>query len=156
MTSRFVRPCLAAALLGCSGTTSPNPAGNRQFKLVTADEHALPSIVFDGTIAADTAAPFHLRVTATSGTMSIDSLGHYEQRVMHDVELNGAPSGSLRRADRGECTTVGDALQCVSNYIEGIEFAGTLAHDTVTIVQDLVGEGRPVTYRYARAGSTAP
>src|SRR5690349_14759800 len=106
---------LASVSLACSSTSSPDnsPHTTGVFSLVSADARTLPAQVFDGTIVTDEVPPFHLRVLATSGTLSIDANGHYEQQVKHDALIDGALSGRPAHADRGECTRSGAQLHCV-------------------------------------------
>ena len=70
---------LTATTFGCSGD-SASPVSNQerfagQFTLTSAEAQPLPATVFDGMID-DVTPPFHLRVVATSGSISIDANGH--------------------------------------------------------------------------------
>jgi hypothetical protein len=141
-----------AMLLACS---DPSPTGSQDysvglFDLTSADAHPLPATVFDGTITADPQPPFQLRVIATSGSISVDASGHYIQRVEHDALVNGVLSARVTRSDHGECTRSGTQLQCISSFLQGVEFTGTFLGQTLTISQDLsnAGEGRAAAYRY--------
>lgn len=141
---------LSIALIGCD---KPSPAETHdksigQFELVAADNAALPAPVFDGIVIADPAPSFHLRVEATSGSITIDATGHYEQRVNQDAFIDGTLGGHRTHVDRGECTRSGGQLQCSSNYLENLEFSATLVDGVLTIQQDLAGEGHIATYRY--------
>ena len=140
-----------AVMVGCSDYTAPTQGDGPltgQFNLVSADDQALPATVFDGTIVADPEPPFHLRVVATSGSIVLDANGHYEQRVEHNTMIDGVFNGRVIRVDRGDCTRTVSQLTCVSNFLEGVEFTGTIAGQTITIAQDLTGEGRVAEYRY--------
>ena len=139
----------AAIVLACTNGTSP--ADNRStgtFTLVSADDQTLPAAVFDGVVSADPSPPFHLRIIATSGSLTLDANGHYEQRVEHDTIIDGVKNGRVTRADRGECSRTGTQLQCFSNFLEGVEFTATIVASKITIAQDLAGEGHVATYRY--------
>ena len=141
---------LTSALIGCSDSTAPSDKGphfSGRFDLTQADAQPLPAAVFDG-IISDVTPAFHLRVLATGGSISIDTNGHYEQHVDHDVMINGAFNGPLTRADRGECTRSGNELHCESNYLENVTFTATVNGQTLDIAQDLSGEGRVAAYRY--------
>jgi len=142
---------LAALLGGCSSTSAPDKAAPHTtgvFTLVSADGQPVPAPVFEGTIVTDQIPPFHLRVLAKAGSFSLDANGHYEHRVQHDAFIDGVIGARPDHSDRGECTRSGDQLHCVSTYLEFVEFTATLTDDTITIAQDLVGEGRVATYRY--------
>ena len=141
---------LTSALIGCSDSTSPTDTTDHfsgTFDLTHADAQPVPAAVFDGMIS-DVTPSFHLRVIATGGSISIDGNGHYEQRVNHDVFVDGALSGHFTRADRGECTRSGNDLHCDSSYLENVAFTASVARKTLTIAQDLSGEGRVSAYRY--------
>ena len=138
----------AAVLSGCSDSTSPN--GNDPFTgtfdLTTVEDRALPTTVFEGDIVAEPS--FHLRIVAKAGAITIDPSGHYEQHVEHDAFIDGVRAGGVDRTDRGECVRSGTQLSCESNYLEGIQFTGTFSGTTLTIAQDVAGEGAVVSYRY--------
>ena len=151
---RLLRPTilgtLSAVLIGCE-KSSPTEAPDRstgQFALVAAENVALPATVFDGIVVLDPDPSLHLRVVAISGSITIDAIGHYEQRVSHDAFIDGTLGGRATHVDRGECTRSGAQLQCSSSYLQNVEFTGTIADGTLTIQQDLVGEGHAATYRY--------
>ena len=141
---------LSAVLIGCD-KSSPTEAADRsigQFALVAAENVALPATVFDGIVVADPDPWFHLRVVATSGSITLDATGHYEQRVSHEAFIDGSLGSRATHVDRGECTRSGSQLQCSSSYLQNVEFTGTLADGILTIQQDLAGEGHAATYRY--------
>ena len=119
-----------------------------EFALVAAEGASLPAPVFDGIVVADPDPSFHLEIVATSGFMTIDASGHYEQRVSHDAFIDGALGGRATHVDRGECTRSGTQLQCSSSYLQNVEYTATLANGILTIQQDLAGEGHAATYRY--------
>ena len=141
---------LIAVLVACSSTTSPDSHQQHftgQFTLTHAAEQAVPATVFDGMIA-DVATPFHLRIVAKTGSFALSPSGHYEQHVAHDAIIDGAFNGPLTRVDRGECTRSGMTWHCISNYIENVEFDAVVSGQSLTISQDLAGEGHVVSYRY--------
>jgi hypothetical protein len=147
---------LSAALIACE-KTSPTETADKsigQFALVAAENVALPATVFDGIVVADPDPSFHLRIVATSGSITIDATGHYEQRVSHDAFIDGSLGGRATHVDRGECTRSGAQLQCSSSYLQNVEFTGTLADGILTIQQDLAGEGHAATYRYQWTAAT--
>jgi hypothetical protein len=144
---------LLSLLIACDKAVSPGEIPDQsigEFILVAAEGASLPAPVFDGVVVADPDPSFHLRIVATSGSITIDATGHYEQRVSHDAFVDGALNGRATHVDRGECTRSGALLQCSSNYIEGVAFTGTFAGKTLTIGQDLAGEGHVAQYRYSR------
>lgn len=160
MTSRAVQlTTLLALTIFLSACDDPPPTEARdmsfgQFALVAAEGAALPATVFDGIVVADPDPSFHLRVDATSGSISIDAAGHYERRVSHDAFVDGTLSGHVTHVDRGECTRSGGQLQCASSYLQNVAFTATLAGGVLTIRQDLAGEGSVAVYRYRWTGTT--
>ena len=147
---------LTSALIGCSDSTAPadnSPHFFGRFDLTQAEAQALPAAVFDGMIT-DVTPAFHLRVLATGGSISIDTNGHYEQRVNHDVMINGAFNGPLTRVDHGECTRSGNEFRCESSYLENVAFTATVDGVRLVIAQDLSGEGRVASYRYTWASTS--
>jgi hypothetical protein len=144
----------AVMILACSDSTSPNRGDpyTGTFVLTNADDQPLPATVFDGIIVVPEPDPsFHLRILATTGSITIDANGHYRQLVDHDAFVDGVFASRVTRSDHGDCTRAGNQLTCLSNYLEGIEFTGTFSGSTLTIAQDLSGEGQIVSYRYGRA-----
>jgi hypothetical protein len=146
---------LVVMLLACDNSTAPNTRAG-QFTLVSAEEAPLPAAVFEGTIDPTPDPSFHLQIIATSGSITIDANGHYEQHVEHNTIVDGTLAGRLIRADRGECTRVGDQLQCTSTYLEGVIFSGTFGDRTLVIPQDLAGEGHIAAYRYQWTSAVTP
>jgi hypothetical protein len=142
---------VAGVSVACSSTSAPDksaPHTTGVFTLVSANGEALPAAVFEGTIVTDEIPPYHLRVLATSGSITIDANGHYEHRVNHDAMIDGVLGGRPNHTDRGSCTRSGEELHCVSEYLQAVEFTASLSGDVITIAQDLVREGHVATYRY--------
>ena len=149
MTRLTLALLLVTAMIGCSDSTSPDNSDHftGQFDLTHAEALPLPATVFEGNITSVTPA-FHLRIVATSGSIVISPNGHYEQHVQHDTFIDGAFNGHVTHADRGECSRTGGELQCISSYLENVAFTAPIAGRTLTISQDLSGEGRAASYRY--------
>lgn len=151
MNRTILLALIAIITSGCSSTSSPDKSVSRDtgvFTLVSADAQTLPANVFDGTIVTGEIPPFHLQVLAKSGTFTIDANGHYEHRVQHDAVIDGVVSGRPDHSDHGDCTRSANQLHCVSTYLEFVEFTATVSDGTISIAQDLIGEGRVATYRY--------
>ena len=142
---------LLLVLVACDRASSPVESRDKsigEFALVAAEGASLPATVFDGVVVADPDPSFHLKVVATSGSITIDATGHYEQRVSHDAFIDGTLGGRATHVDRGECTRSGAGLQCSSSYLENVEFNATLTDGILIIQQDLAGEGHAAIYRY--------
>ena len=157
--TRSVILALIALCGACADYTSPRPIEDRSvgtFALVSADEHTLPAVVFDGIVVADPDPSFHLRVIATSGSFTIDGTGRYAHHVEHDTFVDGVLNGRVIHSDHGDCTRAGAALHCVSNFLENVEFSGTVSGGAIAIAQDLTGEGHTAVYRYEWRGATTP
>jgi hypothetical protein len=145
---------LSAILSGCSDNQSP--VGDHftgQFTLTHADEQPLPAPVFDGVIDPAPSPTFRLRVVATTGSISIDADGHYQQHLEHDTYIDGVFNGRVIHADHGSCTRAAAQLLCESNYLEFVTFTATVSGTTLTIGQDIANEGHVATYRYDFSGN---
>ena len=145
---------LSALLSACSDNQAP--VGDHftgQFTLTHADEQPLPAPVFDGVINPAPNPTFHLRIVATTGTISIDANGHYQQHLEHDTFIDGVWNGRVVYSDHGNCTRAGTQLLCESNYLEFVTFTATISGTTLTIAQDIADEGHAATYRYAFGGN---
>lgn len=148
---------LLMVLIACDKAASPVESPNLsigEFALVAAEGVSLPAPVFDGIVVADPDPSFHLKIVATSGSITIDATGHYEQRVSHDAFIDGALGGRATHVDRGECARSGAQLQCSSSYLQNVEFTAMLGNGILTIQQDLAGEGHAATYRYQWSAAT--
>ena len=151
MTRFALALLLVTAMIGCSDSTSPVDNTDHfsgQFDLTHAEAVPLPATVFEGNIN-DVTPAFHLRIVATSGSIVISPNGHYEQHVQHDAFIDGAFNGHVTRADRGECSRTGSELHCSSSFLQNVEFIASISGRALTISQDLSGEGRAASYRYA-------
>jgi hypothetical protein len=153
----FAVAFVACISLGCSTSTSPvddttiHTSGT--FNLYSANNSTLPAQVFAGLITGQGITPFNLRVVATTGSFTIDANNHYEQRVDHDAFIDGVLGARNIHSDHGDCTRAGAELHCTSTYLEFVEFTAVFGRNTVTITQDLVGEGHAATYLYTWAAS---
>ena len=148
---------LLTVLFGCDKASSPVESPDKsigEFALVAAEGTSLPAAVFDGIVVADPDPSFHLKVVATSGSITIDATGHYEQRVSHDAYIDGTLGSRATHVDRGECTRAGAQLQCSSSYLQNVAFIATLTDGVLIIQQDLAGEGHAATYRYQWSAAT--
>jgi hypothetical protein len=90
---------------------------------------------------------------ATSGTIAINPTGHYAQTVMLESRTDGTLTGRSRWVDRGVCRTgSGSQLVCTSEYIQNVAFVVTASRSSIEVLQDIVGDGVHVSFRYRRAG----
>lgn len=145
---------LSATLSACSNDQSP--VGDHftgQFTLTHADQQPLPAPVFDGIIDPAPSPPFHLRVVAATGTITIDANGRYQQHLEHDTFIDGVWNGRVVHSDHGQCTRAAAQLLCESNYLEFVTFTATISGTTLTIAQDIANEGHVAAYRYAFSGT---
>ena len=137
----------AAASIPASVIVANMPLRGR-FALRTAQNQALPATVFDGRIV-DSTTSFQLRATATGGSFSVNAAGRYDQRLTHDVFVDGVIAAHLRYADRGFCTRVVNQLRCESNSLQGVAFTAIIAGQTLTITQDILNEGVAASYKFS-------
>jgi hypothetical protein len=122
------------------------PAGS--YTLVEAGGQPLPGIV---SVGVDEGQWFE--VIATSGRISIDATGHYEQLVMLQGWTDGKLTSRWRWVDRGTCRRVSGArFSCISEYFQNVQFGATVNPLGIETVQDVVGDGVGVRFRYRRSG----
>lgn len=118
------------------------------YALAEVGGQTLPGIVSVGVDAGH-----WLEVIATSGRVAIDATGHYEQLVMLESRSDGVLTGRWRWVDRGACRAgSGVNLVCTSEYLQNVGFGALLSASGIEVVQDIVGEGVDVRFRYRRAG----
>jgi len=145
---------LVAALISaaCSESASAPvsqlpPVG--RFNLQAAAGQSLPSSVFNGVVLGDNDGFFRLELTATGGYFELSPDGHYEHRVFHDIRVDGQRAGNNNYVDRGQCSWVGQQASCISSYNQNVSFVASISANHFDLVQDLVGEGFPISYRYS-------
>jgi hypothetical protein len=133
------------AIVAIPDVTAP-AAGS--YALADVGGQPLPGIV---SVGVDEGMWFE--VIATSGRISIDTTGHYEQVVMLEGWTDGAFTGRWRWADRGRCRHDSSIhLVCTSEYFENVEFGVTVSPLGVQTLQDIAGDGVDVRFRYRRTG----
>jgi hypothetical protein len=145
-------PGLALMLLlaGCSDATenSNGSPGGPPPGLSGSYELQAPLTVFDDTVAGE--SPFHLRVLATGGSLVLAEDSTYQHQLRFESWIDGTLSGRSRWTDRGQWRARGDTLHFDSEYIGGLVFRGIGGDRSVTVVQDLVGEGTTAEYPFRR------
>ena len=134
---------LLALAIGCTyDATEPlsdgPPAVAGRYVLERAEGQVAPALILS---RADPRSGLPVHVFVTHDTVTIDSAGRYDQRALLFVTLGDQTVGTMRWADHGNVMLDGSALAFVSDYIEGVTFAGRLDGDAhLDITQDLTGE----------------
>jgi hypothetical protein len=143
---------LLAALVSaaCSGD-SPAGAGTTAgtYTLVSAQGTALPATVFDGHID-DGAGGFHFRADAVDGVLTLAAGGRYTQQIRHARYYDGVADLPLNLSDHGTWTQTGSTIHLSSDYVQNVEYTGTIGDGTITLTHDYVGEGQPAVYHFRR------
>ena len=136
-------------LAGCSDATSSSP-GTTPPPLTGSYVLQAPVTVFEGMVE-DPEGDFHLRVLATGGSLVLAQDSTYEHEVRFESYVDGSLSGRPRWADRGQWRARGDTLHFDSDYIGGLAYRGVSRDRSVTVLQDLVGEGTTAEYPFRQA-----
>jgi hypothetical protein len=141
---------LGAAACGDEPFTPSTLAG--QYTLAQAGGQPLPGAVFDGIIhdSSGTIPDFHLRIVASSGSLTLTADGRYQHAVDLVATIDGAPHSMPRWRDHGQFTLQGDSVHFDSEFLQGVQFAGAAKAGRLEVEQDLPGEGRLARYAFAR------
>jgi hypothetical protein len=132
-----------AAVVAIPDVTAPAMGS---YALADVGGQPVPAIV---SVGVDEGSWF--QVIATSGRITIDATGHYEQLVKLEASTDGMRTGRWNWVDRGICERDSGAhLVCSSEYFENVAFTASVGPLGIETMQDVVGDGVNVRFRYRR------
>lgn len=100
----------------------------------------------------ETETGLQMQVYVMNDTLELDIGGHYRQRAQIEVRSGTTLINRARWADHGTYTLQRGAMRFDSDYLQNVTFAGSLGTGTISLVQDLVGEGTTAEYVLEPAG----
>jgi hypothetical protein len=154
ITSRLVATLsLLASAFACSDPAAPAsppaPSILGVYALRTA-AGAEPPALIQHIIEAESG--MRMQVYVMSDTLELDVGGHYQQRALIEVRSGSTLVGRSRWFDRGRYSSQHGVMRFESDYLQNVAFDGVLGAGSVSLVQDLVGEGTTVVYVLQPAG----
>ncbi len=138
---------LAAA--GCAGSDAVAPPRDDiggAYTLHSVGTDTLPATVFDSTY---TQAGVRVVIAITGGTMMLSSAGGYIFSMTYTFKVNGLSQPVLPLGDRGTYDRNGSTLTFSSRDGQS-SMSGTLVGGTLTMAQDLLDDGAPLSLLYQK------
>lgn len=142
---------LAMALAtGCGGGANSDPPleSARQYQLRTAAQQPLPATILD-TVIHDPSGDFRLRYVVLQASLGITQSGNYTHQVKYRCYIDNAMMPPQLWNDRGTYTVSNSDIHFESDYFQNQRYEGTQSANSITLENDLSGEGVPVPFVFA-------
>ena len=137
---------LSASALACSEPAAPTPAPPSVlgvYALHTAAGGAPPALIQH---IVETETGLQMQVYVMTDTLELDAGGQYQQRAQIEVRSGTTLVNRARWADHGTYALRNGAMHFESDYLQNVTFEGSAGTSSISLVQDLVGEGTTVEY----------
>ncbi len=137
---------LAGACARTDAVTAPAEDIGGAYTLRAVGQDTLPAMVYDSTFAE---SGVHVTIVITGGTMTLSHAGGYIFRMTYTFQVNGFLQPVAPLGDRGVWARSGTALTFTSIDGQGT-MSGTLAGTDLTMAQDLLDDGAPLSLVYRK------
>ncbi len=116
------------------------------YTLRAVGQDTLPATVYDSTFAL---SGLRVTIAITGGTMTLSHAGGYIFDLTYTFLVNGYPQPTTPLGDRGVWERTGTTLTFTSVDGQGT-MSGTLAGTDLTMAQDLLDDGAPLSLVYRK------
>lgn len=137
---------LASACARTDAVTAPGDDVGGAYTLRAVGQDTLPATVYDSTL---TQSGVHVTIVVTGGTMWLSHAGGYVFRMTYTFQVNGFLQPVTPLGDRGVWARSGTALTFTSVDGQGT-MSGTLTGTDLTMAQDLLDDGAPLSLDYRK------
>jgi hypothetical protein len=150
ITSALVALLVLSACTDRAVGVSPGIAGT--YLLQTAAGQPAPAVIHSD---IDITTGQLLEIRVVGDTLDLFSNGHYIQRARIEAYIGGQLASRSRWADNGVYTVTGNAVHFDSDYLQNVAFDGSIGsiepEKSITVTQNLAGEGTPDEYVFKNA-----
>jgi hypothetical protein len=138
-----------AVALGCAEESAAPLDLAGSYALAEALGQPLPATIFDSIIGPQDST-FRLTVRVTGGSLVLAEPGSYRHDLALTVSFDGAPPQTQSWVDHGLYEHAPPSVRFDSDLVQNRTFTAQWRGNELVIMQDVVGEGVPVEFRYRR------